>query len=228
MNKINKITNKFIKGKWKFNQIDKNYEFYKEYKKINSNTNINYNNILNNINNSELTNYYIKIMNNYNPKIINQSDIHGLSHIIRTSIFILILSTFENINIDDFKIVLESILYHDIGRTNDIDDDNHGYEATKKITFLKEQYNEEEYSLISSLITAHWLDDELYVKIARYYNIKDTKRFHKLLCIIKDADALDRVREYPYVDIKFLRTNYSKKLLPFAYELFYNYEINTN
>ena len=155
MNKINKITNKFIKGKWKFNPIDKNYEFYKEYIKINSNTNINYNNILNNINNSELTNYYIKIMNNYNPKIINQSDIHGLSHIIRTSIFILILSTFENINIDDFKIVLESILYHDIGRTNDIDDDNHGYEATKKITFLKEQYNEEEYSLISSLITAH-------------------------------------------------------------------------
>jgi len=228
MNNIDKITNKFINGKWKFNKIDKNYEFYKEYIKILNKENINYSKITSDINKSKLTKYYIKIIESYNPNIIKQSDIHGISHVIRTSFFILILSTLENINIKDFKILVESILYHDIGRTNDIDDERHGYEATKKIDFLKDKYNENDYSLITSLITAHCIDDNLYQKVADYYKINDTKRFYKLLCILKDADALDRVREYPYVDIKFLRTNHSKELLPFAYELFYNYELNTN
>lgn len=47
------------------------------------------------------------------------------------------------------------------------------------------------------------------------------KKMHEIL---KDADALDRVRlEEPFVDINYLRTETSKKMVVFAHELFYNY-----
>ena len=162
MNEINKITNKFIKGNWKLKPIDKNYEFYKDYLKTKTKDNLNYKTIIDTINNSDLTTHYINTINNYNDKIIKQSDIHGIAHVIRTSIFLLIISILEKTNIEDFQIILESILYHDIGRTNDIDDDRHGYEATKKIGFLKEKYNQNDFILISALITAHCIDDDLY------------------------------------------------------------------
>ena len=135
-------------------------------------------------------------------------------------------STIEKIKNHDFKIMLESILYHDIGRTNDIDDEFHGYNAINKLDFLKEKYNNTEYNIICAIITGHCIDDKHHNKVAEYFNVKNKSKNYKLLSLVKDADALDRVREYPYIDIKFLRNNTTKKLVPFAYEFFYNYENN--
>lgn len=225
MNDFNNITNKFIKGNWNFKTINKNTEYHNFYIKSKQDIDniINYKYITELLNNAEITNTYFEILKSYNYKLIKQSDIHGISHIIRTSLFLLIISILEKINIEDFKILLESILYHDIGRINDIDDEYHGYNATKEIIFLKEKYNDNDYKMICSIITGHCIDDELYENVASYFNIKNTTKYLKLLSIIKDADALDRVREYPYIDIKYLRTNSAKKLVPFAYEFFYNY-----
>ena len=80
--------------------------------------------------------------------------------------------------------------------------------------------------MICCLIVAHCLYDDEYINIANDFDIVDKKKLYKLLCIVKDADALDRVREYPYTDIKFLRTKYSKQLLKLSLEIYYNYELN--
>ena len=228
MKKLQYTTDKFINGNWIFKPIEnhtKYYIYYTNSKELTYNT-INYSDIINILNTSKLKTTYIEAIKNYNTDLIKQSNIHGLSHIIRTSIFLLIISTIEKIKNHDFKIMLESILYHDIGRTNDIDDEFHGYNAINKLDFLKEKYNNTEYNIICAIITGHCIDDKHHNKVAEYFNVKNKSKYYKLLSLVKDADALDRVREYPYIDIKFLRNNTTKKLVPFAYEFFYNYENN--
>jgi len=94
---INKI-NKFLNQKWIFKEIKDNTEFYKFYTNAkNTNLNqINYEQIINIVKESKILDTYINIINSYNIDLINQSNIHGLEHIIRTSLFLLIISIKEN------------------------------------------------------------------------------------------------------------------------------------
>lgn len=139
----------------------------------------------------------------------------------------LILSVLENMPLEDFKLALDSIIYHDIGRVNDIDDEMHGYNATKKLGFLENNYNIEDFNTIKFVIESHSLDDNKDYEILKKYDIIKENRALRILKIIKDADALDRVREYPYLNIKYLRTDSSKKLVSFSCELFNSYNVNS-
>ena len=114
MNDFNNITNKFIKGNWNFKTINKNTEYHNFYIKSKQDIDniINYKYITELLNNAEITNTYFEILKSYNYKLIKQSDIHGISHIIRTSLFLLIISILEKINIEDFKILLEKLSNH--------------------------------------------------------------------------------------------------------------------
>ena len=109
-----------------------------------------------------------------------------------------------------------------------MDDDYHGYNAVSRLQFLKEKYNDDDYNMICGIIVSHCLDDSEYLDVASEFNITDIKRFYKLLSIVKDADGLDRVREYPYTDINYLRINSSKRLLKLSCELFYNFDANNS
>lgn len=224
------IINKFLNGDFIFKNIDNTNERFKKYQEsldyINKNNilKLDYSKILEIISNSPLKDEFIRIISNFKSELLVFGNIHGIDHVIRTSIFILVISICEELTIKEFKIVLESILYHDIGRVNDIDDDIHGYNSSLKVDFLNEIYNQEDFDFIRALITGHSLDDDKYIEVANKYNLTDKEKFYKLLSIVKDADSLDRVREYPYIDVKYLRTKTSKELLCFAYELFYNYK----
>lgn len=187
---------------------------------------LDYESILNIINNSILKNEYLNILATFKYELLINSDVHGIDHVVRTSFYALIISIVEKLDIQEFRIVLECILYHDIGRVNDTDDDLHGYNSSLKINFLKEKYSEEDLKYIKALMTGHSLDDYKYIELANKYSLKDIIKYKKLLNIVKDADALDRVREYPYTDIKYLRTDISKSLICFAYELFVSYQVN--
>lgn len=232
MNEAKLIFNKFLNGNMKNNTFKSNAEFTNSWNNSISMlerlgySQLSYIDIINYIDNSDYVYYFNLFLNNINYSIILDSDVHGLSHIIRTSIYLLIISVLQNIPLDEFKLALECIFYHDIGRVNDIDDDLHGYNATKKIDFLNQKYNLEEINLIKFVITCHCLEEDSYANVLKYYNINNEKAALMILNIVKDADALDRVREYPYLDIKFLRTDASKKIVDFAYNFYNNYELN--
>lgn len=229
MNNINNIIDKILFGSFIINKIPKKDDItYNYYNNIKENTkNFTYEKVVKKFKKSHRTNLYLKKIQEIDFDLINKnSEIHGLDHILRTSIYALIISINQNISDYDLDIVLTSVFYHDIGRTNDIDDDNHGYNAISKLDFLKDKYSKKEFDTICCLIAAHCLDDDKYISIANEFNIANKKKLYKLLCIIKDADALDRVREYPYTDIKYLRTKISKQLLKLSYEIYYNYELN--
>ena len=168
MKEFNNIVNKFFSNNYVFTSIDIENDFYSFYldAKNSGFDLINYDYIVKTLNSSNLTEIYLNTIKEYNDELITQIGILGMSHIIRTSLFLLIISVLERINEKDFKLLLESILYHDVGRVNDIDDEMHGFNSTKKISFLKEYYSQEDYNMICALITAHCLDDKLYTEVS--------------------------------------------------------------
>lgn len=227
------IFNKFRNNKMVFNKIKEGTKYYnyyvlsKEELEKEGYNQLSYSDIIKIIQSSNLSKYYCNHIKQINEKLIVDSDVHGVSHIVRASIYVLILSILENMSLEDFKLTLDSILYHDIGRVNDIDDEMHGYNATKKLGFLENNYNIEDFNTIKFVIESHSLDDNKDYEILKKYDIIKENRALRILKIIKDADALDRVREYPYLNIKYLRTDSSKKLVSFSCELLNSYNVNS-
>lgn len=232
MKKLDNIINNLVGSNNKFINIDKdniNYQYFIKAKEeleqleIVSYTTEEVQKI---INNSPLTKTYLKLMNEIRVDKLYKSYIHGINHNIRVSYLALIISTIENIKEEDFKLIIETCKYHDIGRINDYEDREHGLNGANKLDFLSSKYNEDELNYLKTVITCHSLKDTYFKQLAIKNKIKDIDKCKKIFEILKDADALDRVRlEYPVVKISYLRIFSSKKLILYAYQLFYNYEM---
>ena len=108
-----------------------------------------------------------------------------------------------------------AIIFHDIGRKHDDVDNGHG-KAGREI--YKKTARSSADPAICFLIEYHCLDDKLaeeYLKSADMIRAK--KRTWLLYQILKDADALDRVRFGIYdLDVNQLRLPISHKLVPLA------------
>lgn len=227
------VLKRFINGDYIFKPIDKEDIIYQSYIDIKNKLQqqniklLSYNEII-----STIPKMYIdefnKLMKNLDIDKLYSSPIHGVDHNIRVAVFALIISAFEKIDLDDFRIIIECAKYHDIGRINDLEDITHGFMGARKIDFLESKYNSRELSYMRTVITVHSLPDDSFKRIALLNDVDDMERCRKMFHILKDADGLDRARlEWPYIDIDYLRTFTAKRLIPFAYELNYNYEYNT-
>jgi len=149
--------------------------------------------------------------------------IHGIIHINRVLIYILLLSQELRLQERDTDLLCYCAIYHDIGRSNDYVDENHGIESHKKLIKLAllMPENEEDKKILKFIIENHCQNDKTSIKIIDDYKICDTKRAVKLFKIFKDCDALDRVR-VNMLDAGFLRFEQSKKYIPFAWDIFNN------
>jgi len=105
----------------------------------------------------------------------------------------------------ELKQLRMAIIYHDIGRTNDAEDAAHGA-ASRKI--YERRFSD---PTVGFLIQYHCIDDRLAERHLTNSRIK------LLYQIIKDADALDRVRfGIAELDVNYLRLPISHKLVPLA------------
>lgn len=154
---------------------------------------------------------------------------HGLLHNERVAIYACIIGINEGLSADELRMVLEASLYHDIGRG--FGNNNHGRVTAQLIDKNREyifpNYNDNQISIIKALCNGHSVDDDKYEEIAEEYGIRDVDNFKKLLDVVKDADAIDRVRlkRNGSLDESFLRTSTSKSYIDFAKELVNEYEI---
>lgn len=187
---------------------------------------LSYNEVIDKVRSSDYLLKYKEQINEINYDLLKKGNIHGINHIIRSSFYALLICIYEQINFAYLNIIFDCIFYHDIGRVNDIDDENHGLNAINKISFLNGKYNDDDFNIIKFVIACHCLEDDKYGNMLNMFNIKNKELSLKILYLIKDADALDRVREYPYLDINYLRLNSSKKLVNFSYELFIKFKMN--
>lgn len=108
-----------------------------------------------------------------------------------------------------------AIVFHDIGRKNDRVDNGHG-KVSREI--YEKTARSSADPAVCFLIEYHCLDDKLaeeYLKTTD--TIRAKKRTWLLYQILKDADALDRVRFGIYdLDVNQLRLPISHKLVPLA------------
>lgn len=145
---------------------------------------------------------------------------HTLAHSVRVLILCTLIADYEDVSRDDASRLLVAAAYHDCGRDNDDVDQSHGVKSYKKFVSLKKHD-----PWIEFLITQHCLPDEnAYNKLESMTNVpeKDRERLWHLYVILKDADALDRVR-FGYgpdaLKSSLLRLSSSRELIGVAYSL---------
>lgn len=158
-----------------------------------------------------------------NKNVLFNSRDHGLEHNERVFVYVLGLSAMMNLKEEDRYLLVEAAKYHDIGRTNDLEDETHGPKAAY---MLREQYSalgEENRKTLLAIIMAHSMDDSKASQILQGYKIENQERALNLIKIFKDADALDRVRHND-LDTDFLRTAAARSMVAFSHDVMIYYE----
>ncbi|PLW93010.1 MAG: hypothetical protein C0592_07865 [Marinilabiliales bacterium] len=156
------------------------------------------------------------LLNNLNEFALSDSDfqhpsyLHGRLHTYRVIAWTVIIC-----NITDYKKgrnAFFAAMVHDMGRVDDSKDPLHGLNSARKYLpkykglFRKYGASETDLDEIAEAITMHSLYEE--------------KNDNETLKILKDADALDRVRLHPHKpDPTFLRYSFTWSLVPAAAEL---------
>lgn len=141
-----------------------------------------------------------------------QSD-HDAMHTLRVLFLSLMLGSLEGLSNAKLRQLAIAAVYHDTGRENDGDDRGHGARSAE---LYKEDFGKRADPTVIYLIRNHCTPDEQGMAQAT------SKQEKKLLAILKDADALDRLRfGYPYsgpdtLDISQLRLEESPKLINVA------------
>ncbi len=166
-----------------------------------------------------------ELVQNIQTQYLYPSKFHGLYHSEKVAFFSFIIGKYYNLDPEDMEIILDAAVYHDIGRTSDFEDTTHGLTSSLKIGFLKDKQiytNEINFKLLKAIIDGHCLDDKSKKIIFENYDLPQTEyeRFNLLYSILKDADALDRLRfdktMKAILNDCYLRLPISKRLIPVA------------
>ncbi len=140
---------------------------------------------------------------------------HDAEHTLRVLFDALLLIQIQKIKLtqEETYQLCDAILYHDIGRVNDDIDDDHG-KASRQI-YLEDSIDEDPTT--GFLIQYHCIDDDVARADLESSDIQGKNRVWLLYTILKDADALDRVRfGMRAVNPKYFRNEMAYKLLPVA------------
>ena len=155
-----------------------------------------------------------------NRDILFDSHTHGQDHIERVIFFAHLLAFHYKLDQRDTDVLRNAASLHDTKRVNDGWDTEHGHRAA--LESISYSYADKaDDNVIQAVIAAHSTDDKIMDETIREF-IKDgddferTKRLAKLF---KDADGLDRVR-INHLDPAYLRNDFSKDLVDFAYDLY--------
>lgn len=164
-------------------------------------------------------------INNYEKKILSEHynrpyGIHGVEHTKRVLLLLNILCYYEKLPREDVRLLSQVSLYHDIGREDDEECKNHGYQSYEKALSLGVMKNGETDNdkILQFIIENHCISDKQAIENLNKYDITDISRAIKLFNVFKDADGLDRAR-IKDIDIKYFRLEISKKLPYLAYQL---------
>lgn len=182
--------------------------------------------VIDELKNSKLSPILIDCLKNVKKEFLFKSIAHGLNHNLKVCIYSLFLSSRLNLDESSAKLAFYAGMYHDIGRTCDSEDSEHGKRSAEILPELNLNLSKEELNMLQTIITCHSLPDENFLNIAKLNKIENIELCTTLFKILKDADGLDRTRfSYPHVGISFMRYDISKQLIPFAHALAYNYHL---
>ncbi|MCD4681950.1 MAG: HD domain-containing protein [Bacteroidales bacterium] len=147
----------------------------------------------------------------------HDSSLHGINHTYRVMCLILSIGEAAGLN-REVELAFCAAYIHDLARKHDGYCDQHGLWATQyklpefKSFFKKMGIKESEITLIGTAVKNHSEQNELQTENNAY----------KITALLKDADALDRVRlGDENLNTDYLRFPESVKLIHFAKKLYF-------
>jgi len=151
----------------------------------------------------------------------NPEGVHALGHTKRVLFLSLIIAFLEKFPEQDATILGLASIYHDIGRSNDGYDPEHGMASYEKVLHdhLPVPDNSGDNEILRFLIQNHAIPDQSAFKKLNHYDLADVVRTLKLYDAFKDADGLDRVRIRD-LNPEYLRTGSAHRLLLAAHQLY--------
>ncbi|MDP3045440.1 MAG: HD domain-containing protein [Bacillota bacterium] len=146
--------------------------------------------------------------------------IHGVGHARRVLLLSLMLAHLNGLGPEEFDLLAQASLYHDIGRTHDNTCLIHGKASYRKMTELgliniQEPEGREALRLV---VETHCIPDREALAAVDTYRFRNTERARMLLTIFKDADGLDRVR-LGDLNPRYLRNPFARRLVPVSHDL---------
>jgi len=176
------------------------------------------------INKSKMSNFLLKLNIDFSKFTLTDSDfriksiIHGVDHVYRVMFNVLMIGSELN-DIKNTKISFCAAFLHDLSRKHDGRCQKHGGYSVDdnfdkfKDLFLSTGLNVDDLEFIAESSIQHSIIKEVDKK----------SKFYKSISILKDADALDRVR-LGSLNPKYLRYKESHGLIKRSEDLFYNYK----
>lgn len=146
-----------------------------------------------------------------------KSRVHGSGHIHRVLLFAALIAWQEALPEDLVRQLFRAAAYHDVGRTFDGYDLDHGARSAQRLEELTGQTGEA-LAELQAAVTAHALPDARLEETVHAFHPADFDRAVELTRMLKDADNLDRVR-LGDLKVKFLRHESAKNLADFALRL---------
>lgn len=171
----------------------------------------------------------------FNSSYYNLLNKEAHSH--RVLFYVMFLCVIEGINVNDFIIMCDAAKLHDLGRNTPGTDLMHGQKSVGLIKFynLINYENTDDYNALLAVIDAHSAYDKNIEGVLNKYDIplSHYERVKKMCYILKDAEALDKVRFFNDSAInteRMLKTNLlknktAKKMVALAFELNEHYVI---
>lgn len=165
--------------------------------------------------------------------VLYRSRIHGCGHIERTMLLGAMIAQALEMSMHESRMLLLCCSYHDIGRSNDMYDTEHGNVAAKKLMTpdMKGKfrgYSAEDFKIIQAAITLHSRRDKEIDNVAKEYGLAagSMARYYRVAKCLKDSDNLDRVR-LGDLDTRHLRHQESIDMVPDAQWIFDTYKAKT-
>lgn len=161
--------------------------------------------------------------------------IHGLSHTRRVLIHAVALAKPAGLNPDEFQALVHAAAWHDLGRTHDGWEREHGRRSVARIKDLNLAVDlaPDVLELVLFAIEWHSTDDELAVEAATADRAEGSAAQApeldsrlKVLWTLKDADGLDRVRIHD-LDVTRLRSDAARAREAEAWRLYEEMEGST-
>lgn len=148
----------------------------------------------------------------------NDLEGHGKIHCLRVLLNATIIANHEEVNeAFDRSILFTACIAHDMAREHDYEDMSHGEES---YFCLQENLGICDNEELKFIMKYHSIPDRQALKELKNFPKDRQEPLKKLLYILKDADALDRVRfGIRSLDMNFLRLDFSKTLVLSATEI---------
>ena len=162
--------------------------------------------------------YRRKLKKLYSKKRENLQD-HDAEHSLRVLFMALFLANHEQVTKTEMKQLAEAAIYHDVGRTDEYTNEEHG--AASAAIYQKDGGSDK---AVSFIIRSHCIEDsEAELCAKKEFSAKTCPKVIRLLGILKDADALDRVRfgiaktaDSDGLDVRYLRNEYATEMVSIA------------